>query len=427
MRTRTALLPTLFVASTLVIVPALPAAAATTTWTQASDAWWSTATWSTTVPVAGDDVVFNGGPRSTYNLGDVDFASFTFDATHQVAGGGGEIGLTGGLNVAPGVTARVDPNINVRAAQSWTIASGSSLEVPSWITTDGVGALTLAVDGQLVLSGNLDALGTGAVTQTGTGVVVRSGGAGGGIGAGGYNVTSGTFRLDGASIGGTDVQVTGGALDGPGGEIGALRIDAGVLAPGVAGVGELGLIGIQRNLALDGGAYLYTVDPGASDADYLLSSGSVSGTGTRLMIDTLATPTVGDVFAVLGAWRGGTVDAALRLLSPDGVTLADGDEFVADGGRWSIDYITGTDGVVEVEYLGAAPVVTPPPSPAPRPALANTGLDDGLLVPVGIGAGVLILLGVGALIVGRLRSRGHVAEVVADPSVATPGITAHGD
>lgn len=397
-RTRNATIPAVLAAAALTVVPALPAAAATITWTQPGDSWWSTATWVTAVPAAGDDVVFDGGPRSTYNLGDVTFGAFQFESDHQIASGGGTIALAGGITVAPGIAARIDPNIQVAGAQTWSVAPGSTLHLPSWITTDGIGTLELAIDGELALDGNLDALGTGAVVQTGDGIVVRSGGAGGGIGAGGYDIASGAFRLNSAVIAGTDVQATGGTLDGAG-TIGAFSLDAGVLAPGIAGGTEVGIIDAWRNVNLDGGTYRVSVDPTSADSDLLIARANTTGTGVRLDVQTTATPAVGDTFTIIQA-VGGTIDAALRLLSPTGDVLGDGDEFASDGSLWQVAYVAGADGLVSIEYLGEAPTEPAPSTPGPAaPQLASTGIDvvtTGLIAVVAVAialAGAVILIG----------------------------------
>ncbi|WP_167051493.1 hypothetical protein [Salinibacterium sp. ZJ77] len=409
-RTRIAIIPAFAAAAALVIVPAASAAAATVTWTQADDSWWGMATWPAGIPAAGDTVVFAGGPRSTYNLGTVTFERFEFPTTHTIANVGGIIGLRGGLDVSGSSTAEILADLSVVGAQTWTVAAGSTLRIPTWITTDGIGTFVLDVDGVAELSGNVNALGTGLVQQTGDGTVIRSGGAGGGIGGGGYDVQSGVFHLDGADIGGTDVQTTGGTLGGDG-AFGAFTLTSGTLAPGATGADALGTLEAQRNATLTGGRYLAQLDPTLADADYLVSAGTMSGAGTRLVPTPITTPDVGDVFAVAGAWRGGTVDAAFRFLAPNGDTLDDGEEFVANGGRWLIDYTFGTNGVVEVEYLGLAPTAAPA-----LPSLAVTGLDPDLMAPVAGIAGFLVVGGVITMIVAR---RGRSVRMRNTP--ATPG------
>lgn len=395
MRARTVAVPAAVAgAIALALAPALSAAAATTEWTQPGDSWWSTATWTTTVPAAGDTVVFNGGPRSTYDLGDVTFARFEFPTSHVIANEAGAISLIAGLSVTGGSVAESETQITAIGSQTWSVESGSSLVFDPWIFTDGVGTLTLDVDGVMEINGNLDALGTGAVVQTGSGMVIRRGGAGGAI-LDGYTVASGEFSLDGAIITGTAVRTTGGALTGVG-QIGALTVVDGALAPGDPVSDPYGTIGVEGDLALDGGIELVDIDPVAADNDYVITRGVLSGVGTTLLPITTSTPAVGQVFAVVGAWSEGSVDPGFRFLSPGGAVLDNGAEFVMGTQRWSIQYTTGAGGVVEITYLGEVP---------PTPALPATGQENAWLLPVALIAGGLVVVGVVIVIVRAVRSR----------------------
>jgi len=134
-------------AAALTLVVAQPAFAATRTWTQVGDSNWSTATWTGGVPVAGDDVTFSGGPRSTYDLGNLGLGWLMFPTTHEIANGGGAITLTGGIEVTGGSTARIEPQLASSGSQAWFVESGSTLDLPSAVYSDPATFLRLTVDG----------------------------------------------------------------------------------------------------------------------------------------------------------------------------------------------------------------------------------------------------------------------------------------
>lgn len=397
-RTRPLALTTLALvgAAALALLPALPATAATKGWTQPGNDWWTSATWSGGLPVAGDDVEFDGGPISTYNIaGTVDYRSFTFIQDHEIWNGPGVgvIGLTHGLVVEAGVTASIDRDMRTSGSQSWTVADGAELTVPSWIEADPAGTLTLDVDGTLRLTGNIGADGTGSIVKTGTGTVLRTGGVGGGIGGGGLDVREGVFELEGAAIGGTAFQVNGGTLSGAG-TINALTLSSGVLAPGLGAGAGTGLL-TTGNATLSGGTFLVTVDAtGAGSNDALHAPGAtLLLSGTTLDIATIGTPSPGDLFEIAGTDLGGTIVGTSRFLSPAGDVLEHGDEFVTGGHVYRIDYAFGAGGLIDVVYVGAAPVPE---------ALPSTGTELWL----GAGIAVMLLAAGAGLAALRPRARG---------------------
>lgn len=374
----------------LALVPALPAAAATSEWSQPGDDWWTSATWTGAMPVAGDDVRFNGGPRSTYNIGgDVVYQSFTFVQDHEIANGPnpGRIGIgAGGLTVQDGVAASIHRDMYTNIDQTWVVGAGGELTIPTVIRVENASILTLQVDGTFTIAGNIDGMTTGQVVQTGTGVVVRTGSAGGAI-AGGYQLTSGGFQLSSATILGTDFAVTGGTLFGAG-SIGNLTQSGGVITGGPDST-SAGTISVG-NAQLNGGVLQATRFSGAAVTDTLSVRGTLTGTATRLEIElTDGIPLMNETFTVVQAVGGGVIDPGARLSSPAGVVLQDGDEFVSNGHLFRILYTFGTGGTISVEYLGAAPVVG---------GLAETGADVGAAVAFGA-----LLLAGGAVLMVRRR------------------------
>ena len=79
-------------------------------------------------------------------------------------------------------------------------------------------------------------------------------------------------------------------------------------------------------------------------------------------------------------------------------------EFVSNGSRWAVSYTTGVGGVVELEYLGAAPIVIPDPGAGPQATLPDAGMDTLSAVVGGLTGVLLIAAGVVAL-TARRRDR----------------------
>lgn len=407
-RTRLALPAAALAAGALALVPALPAAAATQTWTSPTDSNWSTATWSTTVPVAGDDITFAGGVRSTYNLGNVTFSSLRFTNEHQIANGGGALTLTNGIVVDAGAPARIDPGLTTSGPQTFAVGTGGSLTFPSLVNVDPASTLTLDVDGTLaVTTGDLNG-GAGACIQSvGSGVVSFSAG-GGGVGACpgqpvGLLVTAGeTTFTPGASLGGKDFVAAGGLLTG--GDLAtpavirALSLVAGgTVSPGGSGGTGLGELQLWGTSAWTGGTYLPDVD-GSGSADRVSGAGqAISVSGTTLSPRLGGTALAGQSWVVLAS----DVGVSGRFQSPAGAALDDGDEFAANGQIYSIAY---SPLEVEVTWLRAAPVVVPPVTPVTpsAPTLPATGPAD-----AGPAAGLALLAvfaGLGMVAVGRRRT-----------------------
>jgi hypothetical protein len=401
---RSRVLPLALVGGTaLALVVASPAAAASVTWVSPTDSWWSVAgPWSGgAIAAGGDDVTFAGGDRSTYNLGNVTFSSLHFTNAHTIANGGGVIGLTNGLAVDAGVPVRIEPGITTSGAQTWAVAAGSTLTLPSQVNVDPASTLTLQVDGTVeVTTGNLDGGAAACIVKTGAGVL-RFAGGGGGVGAcgtdpEGLRVEAGEVALvPGASLGGKSFRVAGGTLTG--GAVGTpailrqLNLGSGTVSPGGSSGAGIGTLDLWGTSSWTGGAYVVDWDPASGDADLVRGVGqAVSVADTVLQLRLAAGATVGDTTTVLSS------DVAITgaFRSPAGAVLADGDEFASNGQRYRIGYAATA---VSVEWLGAVPV---PPAPAADPALAETGLTIGTGVA---GAAALLALTVGILLVRRRR------------------------
>lgn len=400
MKTRSVTVPaSLAVCAALVLVPTIPAAAAvdTQTWTSPSDNWWTTpGAWSTgEAPEAGDTLVFSGPTayfRSTLNSS-VDLAGIQFDVTHLVANGGGALGLgAGGLSVATGADVTIESGVETTGTQTWTIAAGSTATFPASITTDGVGALTLDVDGTLSVNGNLDALGTGDIIKTGSGVLARSGGAGGGVGGNGLQVQEGTFLLDSANIAGTAFEVTGGTLAGVG-TINALDLTSGVVAPGLP-ADPAATIEVWNESAWSGGTYEATID--GTDSDTLLFDGPLSIAGTELQLAVEDGPLLENPYPVIVV--NGEVTGNLSV---DGVEVADGDEFVQGAYLYRINYIVDEGTAIVVTYLGEAPVIPVTPVTPVTPTVTHPATGFPVLP---VGAVALVLVAGGILLAARRRT-----------------------
>ncbi len=384
----------------LVLGAAAPAFAIvdTQTWTSPTHQWWTSGTWSTgEVPENGDSLVFpsTAAPRSDANVGPISLVSMAFTGDHQLgsAAPAGVITLTGaeGLIVDgdPGpIDVIINNDLDTTGTQSWRVGAGDSLSLPALVRVSPTGSLTLDVEGELTISGNIDGQVTGLIAKTGAGTIVRSGGLGGAVGGGGLDVQEGEFMLDNASIGGTAFQITGGRLTGDG-VVNAISLTSGEIAPSDAASGPIEIIVGANGVQLDGGTYIASIDGLSGLSDYLTGgNGVLGGSGTILELDVITAPTIGDNFEVAGV-QFGTIDADMRFRSPAGVILDEGDEFVSDGALWSISYID----VISVTYLGIEPAA---PS---APELADTGASD-----VGaFGALALLFTVLGATLVMRRR------------------------
>lgn len=392
-------------AAALTLVVAQPATAATaTTWTQAGDSWWSTASWTSSAPAAGDDVVFAGGLRSTYNYpGNTAFSSFHFTNEHTVANGGGSIELTGGLTVDAGAAARIDPLLTASASQNWVVGSGATLTLPSQVRVSNASTLSLYVDGTMEVS-DLDGLATACIVKYGSGLLRFLGG-GGGVGtcagqADGLLVAAGEVTIDGtANLGGKDFAVAGGLLTG-GTEAGAAVVHAlnltgvGVLSPGASSGDDFGRLDLWGTSAWTGGTYQVDWDPaGAGRVDLVTGvNQAISVAATKLDIRLAGTPTAGQRARIVSSDVGFTG----LFASPAGIALAEGEEFTSRGQVYAIHYIAGPgDNGAEIEWLRAAPA---PAAGGTDPTLASSGAE---LLPLGVLSAVL--LGTGALLVVRGR------------------------
>ncbi len=393
-------------AAALTLVVAQPATAATaTTWTQAGDSWWSTASWTSSVPAAGDDVAFAGGVRSTYDYpGNTAFASFHFTNEHTVANGGGSIELTGGLAVDAGAAVRIEPLLTASASQNWVVGSGATLTLPSQVRVSNASTLSLFVDGTMEVS-DLDGLATACIVKYGSGPLrFLSGGGGVGTCAGqpaGLLVAAGEVTIVGtANLGGKDFAVAGGLLTG-GTEAGAAVVHAlnltgvGVLSPGASSGDDFGKLDLWGTSAWTGGTYQVDWDPAGGRVDLVTGvNQAISVAATKLDIRLAGTPTAGQRARIVSSDVGFTG----LFASPAGIALAEGEEFTSRGQVYAIHYIAGPgDNGAEIEWLRAAPVA--PPVAPPAPALAATGADTAW--PLALAA--VAVLGTGSLLVVRGR------------------------
>jgi len=393
-------IPAALASAALVLIPALPAAAATTTWTSPTDSWWSAASWTTSVPTAGDDIVFAGGVRSTYELGSETFSSLRFTNEHLIANGGGAITLTHGLIVEAGAFATIEPALATSGSQTFDVAAGGSLTLPSIVTVDPASSLTLDVDGSLsVTTGRLDGGAAACIRSIGSGVVAFSSGGGVGTCPGyplGLVVTAGeTTFTPGAFLGGTDIVAAGGLVTGGSDTSPATvrqlsLIAGGTVSPGGSAGSGIGHLALWGTTAWTGGTYVVDVTGGGGPSDRVAGQGRpISVAGTVLSPRLIDLAVAGESWSVLES------DVAVngQFVSPDGATLASGDEFEANGQIFSVAYLPTS---VEVTWERAAPVVLPPVIPA-APSLPETGaaaisLSTVLLALGSLLAGVVLVL-----------------------------------
>ena len=406
MRARTAAIPAALVgAIALALVPALPAAAAEQVWdgTGGVGQWWSDASAWTAAPLAnGDSVTFSavgGGIQTQSTLTDfggaLTLGNVRFATSHSVTGSSTALTTTGGISVTAGSSVVFNSDVTTSGAQTWLVGPESQLTLPGVIRVDPASSLTLEIDGLVNATGNIDGQMTGLVTKIGEGTLVRTGNAGGAIGGGGLLINEGVVLLDGVSGSGTSYVINGGMLAGDRITAG-ITLTSGVIAPGGGAAGPQEILVGLNGVALNGGTYEVSIAPGETvPSDFITAGdGVLSGAGTALELQVTSTPTIGDAFEIAGV-QFGTIDPAFRFRGPDGTVLDEGAEFVSGGGIWSISYI----GVVEIEYLGLAPV-TPV-----APTMPATGQEIDWIVPVGIGAGVLVLGGLAVVVVRAVRSR----------------------
>ena len=404
----------------LSLVATQPAAAAIAVWTSPTDSNWSTAAWAGTAPTTGDDVLFGGGPRSTYDLGDMSFSSLVFEADHEIANGGGAITLTSGVGlwVQDGVSARIEPLLTADADQVWWVSPGAELELPSTARTNGVDKLTLFVQGTMTVlpSGNLDALGTGCIVKTGSGTLHLQGG-GGGVGVcegyQGLSIYDGEVAIDGSpNLGGKDFFLVDGRFTGgtpaAAAVVRSLDVIGGIVHPGPNGGADIGHIDLWGASEWFGGLYQVDWDATTDNADLIRGVNQpIEVSSTRLDVRLAGTPTAGETIRILGS----NVSFTGGFAAPDGTDLADGDEFTSNGQVYSISYTTsGAQSGVELTWLREA--ASPSPSPSVEPSvgpsaqptggvaseIADTGADDAApltaLAVVAVGTGVaLVVLG----------------------------------
>ena len=394
------ILPAAFLgAVALALVPALPAAAAEQTWsgTGGLGQWWGEpGVWSGASLADGDTAIFSasGGVQTESSINGfpgnaLSLAGIRFDVSHDVTGSGTAVTLgTGGVSVAGGAEALLNSNLIASGAQTWTVASGGRLTLPALTTVAGASTLTLDVDGILEVgpAGNLGGGGVGTCPGAPAGLLV----------------TEGEVTLYPVDLGGKDFAVTGGVLTGGAtivpAVVHALNLaEGGMVSPGNSGGISLGMLAVWAPSTWDGGVYQVDLDPDGGFADLVRGDGQpIAVNGTRLDVRLLTSAPAGTWSRIMSS----TVGVTGQFAAPDGTLLADGDEFVSHGQVYTIRYVAGAEGGVDLAWLRTAPV-----PPAPGPALPATGQEIDWVLPVGIAAGVLVAAGIVFLVVRGVRSR----------------------
>ncbi len=212
------------------------------------------------------------------------------------------------------------------------------------VDNTNVTAVTLTAGGNnssTTFSGAIQETGGGAISlvKNGTGTNILSG-------ANTYDgtttVNAGGLRFNGDSSGvtGTVTVAASGILGGTG-TLGGDMTVSGTLEPGSANVQSF----VAGSLALNNGStFAYEINSGGVNADLVVVTNlDLAGTVTLTMSDRDTTPVAvpdGTTFTLInysGAWNSG-------LFTYDGSTLNDGDQFIAAGSYWQIDYDAATGG-----------------------------------------------------------------------------------
>lgn len=404
--------------ATLVLVSAAPAFAATITWANPGDSWWSTAAWTGGVPSAGDDIVFDasGHFRSTYDGNDLlpaanpTFASLNFESNHEIATKNGELHVgSNGLTVASDVTAKIAPELKTHGDQTWSVGQLGILELPSQVDVDTASTLILDIDGQMLVGGDLDGATLACIQKVGTGVLTFTGGGGDvgdcGSGVKGIQVIGGSVEIAASSaIGGKPFNVTSGVLFGGGpdaqrGQINQLNLSGtGIVSPGGNSGGDIGRLDLWGTSTWNGGTYVVQWDPSTGESDLVSGDGqSINVSDTVLAVSTLnGDDPASQTFTVLEATRDGVIAGAFTSAAGD--VLADGDEFTSNG---QIYLYQQTATTVMLTWLREAPQEPTDPGGG-EDEIADTG-GSPMWMLIGAGGGLILVAASLLLLPRRVR------------------------
>jgi fibronectin-binding autotransporter adhesin len=337
-----------------------------------------------------NDMLFNGGTLRTAGNGGEDFAlgggwnvasNFTLETTKPTTlsgtlTGGGTVTKIGGstLILDYGVGSSTHTGAWVLNNNTTRTDSPDAFTVNNAVTVGDTGADTLNLNGNSQTIGSLAGVGrventnatavtlttggdntsttfSGVLRETGVGAAISlvKNGTGTNIlsGANTYDgtttVSAGGLRFNGDSSGatGTMTVAAAGILGGTGTFGGDMAVN-GTLQPGSASVESL----VAGSLSFSNGStFAYEINSGGVNADMVIVTNlDLAGTVTLTMSDRDTTPVAvpdGTTFTLInysGAWNSG-------LFMYDGTTLADGDQFIAAGSYWEIDYDAVAGGV----------------------------------------------------------------------------------
>ena len=213
--------------------------------------------------------------------------------------------------------------------------------------------------GTLIVSGSLS--GSTAVVGGGTLEVAASGTLSGPA----ATVNSGTLQVDANGTISSPITVNGGTVTGGGTLNGALTINSGgTLNPGQSGAG---LLSIENNLTLNAGGHLAIDLSGPSQCNQILYVGSSLTLGGDLQLILGYTPSVGDVFYLLGNLGGnaivGTFSNAVDQGNGTGLLTAGGNQFLVSytanaGAGGAAGFGTGLGNDIALEVISVPEPVT---------------------------------------------------------------------
>ena len=299
---------------------------ATSTWTGAVDALWSTAGNWDVPPAAGNDLVFPAGAVHLSNSNDLPngraFGSVTVGAGgYTISGDAVTVAGPVHASLASGVSALTLP-ITIGASAVFSV--------------DNPGA-TLAVSGAVS--------GAGGVAKQGAGNLVLSAP---NTYTGPTSAISGTLVVDGTQPDSPVTLASGATLSGTG-NVGGINATSATVLPGDSGPGVLTDAG---GLTLDAASKLAVVANGAAPASgysQLAVGGAVNLNGAALQLTVGYSPATGDKLTVLDKTGAGAVNGTFAGL-PEGALVT------ASGHSFSISYVGGTGNDVVLTAL--APTTT---------------------------------------------------------------------
>lgn len=407
---RTRVLFVIPVAVALAIAAPLAAFAADLSWIVGGGTkdWGDTNNWasSTTPANTGDSLTFatSGTDLTNNNYLDISVEKLTFDVSNpfQVVGNDIEIdagAASDGILVTNG-DINISPLIHTTGDQTVHVAAGASLTFPSEfdVVSDTV-TFDVADDGLVTfdVASRLDGLGgAGEVVKTGLGTLVVGGGTGE-IGGGGLQVQDGWLHATG-DLTGTRVFIDGGSVSGGSvgnpalGVIQRLAVGDGTVSPGTTvGGDDVATLWVWDEFSANNTAVL-ALQLDGTDSDVINALNGVDVEDATLALSLANAPAVGTTWDIVVQQNAGPFTAFYQTSAGD--PIVEGEPFVEDGRRYSLETVTGDGGAATVlTYLGVAPQVVTPPTGAP--ALPATGVDAtgpltiaGLLVALG---GILVL------------------------------------